>query len=272
MNATSKSTLSLDQIATFAPAVISNTSSPKVKENYKHYNTAELVEVMEQEGFYPVSASQVKVRKNAELRKQFAKHAIVFRDSKVNQDTGCAAQIVIVNSHDGSTSYRIYFGLYRFVCANGLMVGSEFASQRICHKGDKNTITEIIDISRKFVENASNVNAQIEKWNTIELPHEKQVEFAQKAMDEKWGDSKAKENYKPEDFLEAHNVEDTDNNSLWSVFNKVQENMMKGNVQGQNDKGRRVRTRPVRNINKNINMNKFLWNLAEELENELATA
>lgn len=261
--------LSIDQIATFAPAVISSVSSPKVKENYKHYNTSSLVEVMEKEGFYPVSASQVKVRKNAELRKQFAKHAIVFRDSKVNQDTGCAAQIVIVNSHDGSTSYRLYYGLYRFVCANGLMVGSEFAKERICHKGDKNTIDEIIRISREFAEKAGKINKQIEHWNTIDVPLDKQIEFAKKAMDYRWGESKAKNAYSPEDFLEAHNIEDANNNTLWSVFNKVQENMMKGNVSGQTEKGRRVRTRPVKNINRNINTNRFLWNLAEEFEEEL---
>ena len=260
------STLSIDTIATFAPAVISNVSSPKVKENYRHYNTSELINVMEQEGFYPVSASQVKVRKNAELRKQFAKHAIVFRDQNVNQETGCAAQIVIVNSHDGSTSYRLYYGLYRFVCANGLMVGSEFASQRICHKGDRNTIEEIIRISREFADNAAKVNKQIERWAGIELTHEQQMEFAQKAMEYRWGDSKTIESYNAEDFIEAHNVEDSDNNSLWSVFNKVQENMMKGNVQGINQRGRRVRTRAIRNINRNIDMNKFLWNLAEEYE------
>ena len=266
------STLSLDQVATFAPAVVSTISSPKVKENYKHYNTAELINVMEQEGFYPVSASQVKVRKNAEQRKQFAKHAIVFRDSNVNQETGCAAQIVIVNSHDGSTSYRLYYGLYRFVCANGLMVGSEFASQRICHKGDKNTIEEIIRISREFADNATKVNKQIERWAGIELTYEQQMEFAQKAMEYRWGkDNKAIENYKAEDFIEAHNVEDSDNNSLWSVFNKVQENMMKGNVQGINQRGRRVRTRAIRNINRNIDMNKFLWNLAEEYEMAMAS-
>ena len=258
------SIIDLATVATFAPAAISSTSSPKVKENYKHYNTADLIEVMEKQGFHPVHASQVKVRKNAEERKHFAKHAIVFRDSKVNEENGTAAQVVIVNSHDGTSSYRLYFGLYRFVCANGLMVGSEFASKRVCHKGNKNTAEEIAKISREFAEKAGEVNKQIEKWNGIQLSKEQQIDFAKKAMLRKWGESKAKESYKPEDFLEAHNVEDSNNNSLWSVFNKVQENMLKGGVQGQNSRGRFVCTRAVKNINKNIDMNKYLWNLAEE--------
>lgn len=263
------SAMTLEQISDFAPAV--NSSTPfygKVKEHYKHYNTSDLIKVMEKEGFFPVQASQVKVRKNSEIRKNFAKHAIVFRDNKVNE-VGCAAQIVIVNSHDGTSSYRLYFGLYRFVCANGLMVGSEFASQRICHKGE-HTIDEIVAISREFAKKASEVNEKIERWNAIQLPKHQQIEMAKEAIEIKFGESEAIKSYKPVDFLEAHNEEDEDNNSLWSVFNRIQENIIKGGVSGQNTRGRQVRTRAIRNINKNINLNQALWNLAEQYEMAVA--
>jgi hypothetical protein len=59
-------------------------------------------------------------------------------------------------------------------------------------------------------------------------------------------------------------VDDVDS-SLWTTFQRVQENMMRGGQPGRSTQGRRVRTRPVGSIDRSVSLNRALWVLAEEM-------
>jgi len=52
---------------------------------------------------------------------------------------------------------------------------------------------------------------------------------------------------------------------LWTKFNIVQENLMRGGQRGRASSGKRVTTRPVQSIDKNVQLNKALWILADEM-------
>ena len=45
-------------------------------------------------------------------------------------------EIILLNSHDGSSSYQMIPGMFRFVCTNGLVCGTSFGEIRVPHKGD----------------------------------------------------------------------------------------------------------------------------------------
>ncbi|MCI4005135.1 DUF945 domain-containing protein, partial [Dickeya dianthicola] len=47
-----------------------------------------------------------------------------------------ANEIVLLNSHDGTSSYQMLAGMFRFVCSNGLVCGDTVADVRVPHKGD----------------------------------------------------------------------------------------------------------------------------------------
>ena len=49
---------------------------------------------------------------------------------------GEAAEVIIVNSHDGTTSYQMFAGLIRFVCTNSMIAGTQFQEVRVPHKGN----------------------------------------------------------------------------------------------------------------------------------------
>ena len=42
--------------------------------------------------------------------------------------------------------------------------------------------------------------------------------------------------------------------SLWAVFNRVQENLVKGGLNGRTANGRNQRTRPVQGIDQNLRL------------------
>ncbi|MGP2417322.1 DUF932 domain-containing protein, partial [Pantoea ananatis] len=51
---------------------------------------------------------------------------------------------------------------------------------------------------------------------------------------------------------------------LWTAFNIVQENLVKGGLSGRTEKGKRTTTRPVNGIDGDIKLNQALWKMAEE--------
>jgi hypothetical protein len=62
---------------------------------------------------------------------------------------------------------------------------------------------------------------------------------------------------------------DDKGHDLWSVYNVVQENIIKGGVQGQklgsNGRIRRQKTRAVKAIDRDVKLNKALWLLTEKM-------
>lgn len=54
-------------------------------------------------------------------------------------------------------------------------------------------------------------------------------------------------------------------NSVWTVFNRVQENLIAGGIHSINDKGRVTKTRPIRAIREDVRVNAALWQHAMAL-------
>ena len=67
-----------------------------------------------------------------------------------------------------------------------------------------------------------------------------------------------------EQLIEARRPEDF-GNSLWTTFQRVQENALRGGQPGRGAKGRRLHTRPVASIDRSVSLNRALWVLAEEM-------
>lgn len=59
-------------------------------------------------------------------------------------------------------------------------------------------------------------------------------------------------------------------NDLWSVFNRCQENLLKGGLPGRTAKGKRSHTRAVNGIDGDIKLNRALWVMAEQMQQALS--
>jgi hypothetical protein len=58
-------------------------------------------------------------------RTGLGKHAMRFRNPELKLKSGDFLDIVVLNSHDGTSSFQLSLGIYRLVCANGLVVGKD---------------------------------------------------------------------------------------------------------------------------------------------------
>ena len=231
--------------------------SETVSEKYGFIPTSQVIARLEREGFVPVRVQQARTR--LETRKGFQKHIVRFRHVDYAARVGDSIpEIVIMNSHDGSSAYKIMAGVYRLVCANGLIVGSSFAEVSVRHT--KNAAEDIIDASFKVIEALPAIQDGIEAMRLLKLEPEERSAFATAALTLRYPDAAP---IRPAQLLEPRRNEDR-SSDLWSTFNVVQEALIKGG-QRVTDATTRRRTRKLTGVSEDVRLNRALWTLAEEM-------
>lgn len=99
------------------------------------------------------------------------------------------------------------------------------------------------------------------------LPPPAQQAFAKAALNYRFG-----EDYQPvteSQVLSARRWQD-ESSDLWTVYNRLQENLSKGGLIGRTVQGKRTHTRAVNGIDGDIRLNRALWVMAEELQQALS--
>ena len=86
-----------------------------------------------------------------EGRRDFTKHMLRLCHETQTND-GEANEIIMLNSHDGTSSYQMLAGMFRFVCSNGLVCGDTVADVRVKHKGQivDNVVKDALDVLDGF--------------------------------------------------------------------------------------------------------------------------
>jgi hypothetical protein len=251
--------LSTDRLYQVAPSVFAQEPWSEVSEKYQFIPTSSVVERLAQEGFVPVKAFQSRSRIPG--KKEFTKHLLRFRQEKY-LDAGRdqeVPEIVLVNSHDRSSGFKLDAGVFRVVCTNGLVVSSSnFDKISVRHSG--NVLDDVIEGTYRIIEEFPRVIEQIETWKRVMLKPQEQVAFAKAALQL----SESTIEVRPEQLLVPRRYQDQADD-LFTVFNKAQEHLVMGGIRGVSQTGRRIRTREVASVDGNVKLNKALWTLADEM-------
>jgi hypothetical protein len=264
--------LSNNEIQRYAPSVFAQAPSSKQSERYAFIPTINVVEAMRAANWSVVKASESRTRD--ELRKGYTKHMLRFRanDSRLTAVGDSLLEVVLINSHDGSSQYSLQAGVFRLVCSNGMVVADSLLDAiKIRHTG--NVIDMVIDGSSRILENAPIVNETIQAWKQIDLKPTEQLILANAARTLRFDESS------PITAAQLLNPRrHADNGSdLWSAFNRIQEHVIKGGDRARdyaadNGRGRNVRSREVKSISGNVNLNKAVWTLAAQMAKLKAAA
>jgi len=159
-------------------------------------------------------------------------------------------------------------GIYRLVCANGLIVGNTFGGVKFRHSGE-NVMDRIERAVEEIQTEIPRISAKIQDFSSINLTENQTREYAEQAI--KLIVPKTGYNVSLDSALTVRRTEDTPNN-LWSVYNRVQESLLRGgvsyltrNVNPLNNEVniRSATSRPVKNIGRQVELNKTLWDLTE---------
>lgn len=265
--ATNFQVLSNDQLHRAAPSIFATQPWEKVSDKYAFVPTIQVVDALRAEGFLPVRAQQSRTRIPGKA--EFTKHLLRFRhaDNLNGAVVGDEVpELVLVNSHDRTSSYQLSAGIFRLVCSNGLVVKSAaFGDINIQHSGD--ITSRVIEGSYEVVGNLSRITETIDTLKGARLNDQQQIAFAKaalalKAPTDEHGNIQSP--IQPERLLEVKRFADAAP-TVWNTFNRVQENLLKGGQRGRSATGRRVRTRSVASVTEDLRLNKSLWVLAEEL-------
>jgi hypothetical protein len=225
---------------------------------------------MRKEGFVPVKA--VQGRSRIEGKAEYTKHMLRFRreeDEGIKELGDSFPEVVLLNAHDGTSSYRLMAGVFRMVCLNGMVVREEnHGSIRVPHKGD--VVGMVIDGSYEVLDHSRRSIGVAKEWSDIRLSDEEQRIMARAAHAVRFEDAhgKVETAIRPEQLLEPRRKDDN-GNDLWKTFNRVQENAIRGGLSAtwtDSDGRRRVTTtREVRSIDNDVRLNRALWRLTEEM-------
>lgn len=251
--------LSDDQIRKVAPSVFADRPWDTMTDKYLFVPTANIVTAMRREGFEVVQALQGNCR--IEGKGNFTKHMLRFSLPRATAVHDSVPELVLINSHDGSTSYRAILAIFRMICGNGLLVASDVVGDmRFRHS--KSLADEIIEGTGTLVREVPRVNDHIERLSGIELRAHERLAFASAAHRLRWDEGQAP--VQPEKLLEVRRHADQQVD-LYTTLNVVQENLIRGGLRGQTTTKKRTTTRAVQGVTENVRLNEALAVLAHQL-------
>ena len=110
------SPLSEDQMRAAAPSVFAEGKHASRSERYTYIPTIDVLRGLRKEGFEPFMVAQGQSR--VEGKAEFTKHMIRMRHAGQVQTKPEANEIILINSHDGASSYQMLAGMFR-LCPTG---------------------------------------------------------------------------------------------------------------------------------------------------------
>ena len=263
-----------EQIAAVCPmALCQAPTNPRVSERYVFANTEMVIDDLAKCGWYPVDAKQCRPRKCENMGVR-SFHMLAFQNPNVsitkidasgNEVVDCYPRIILTNSHDGFSSFRFRVGLFRVVCSNGLVIATdEMADIYVRH------VNYTFDELRVVITTAmAQVNEQTRVMNdmtNILLTDEQKAQLAIAAVRIRKNTPDDKDLFVSEDtiadLLQPIRQED-EGDTLWNVFNVVQEHIMRGQYYSQaNEKKRPRKARALTSVATSLNFNTAFFRAA----------
>jgi len=261
--------IGLDQLRDIVPSVFAADKHESRSDRYAYIPTCDVLQGLMNEGFEVFMAAQGKSRIPGKA--EFTKHILRMRHRSQVTVEGHSPEILLLNSHDGTSCYRMISGVFRFVCANGMVHGDVDHDVRVRHSGDPRD--EVIEGAYRILDHNGEVMRQVGDWAETFMSPAHQTALAAGMLaykygtEEETGESLAP--VSPQAVLQPRRYDDK-GDSLWLTFNRLQENLMKGGIHGRNpETRRRVTTRPVTGVDSDMKLNRALWVMAETLRNSL---
>ena len=257
--------LTNDQLHRIAPSIFAQHADDKRGQRYRFVPTIEVVNAMRAEGFNPVKVTASKAK--TEEGMDYVKHSIRFRresdmDTKLAKVGQILPEIALTNSHNGTSGFIVDPALLRLICTNGLVAATSQGTLRYRHSGKDDLTGRVLEGVFSVVEDFPLIADRIEEWQGTILTHDQRLAFARAALPLRFDEDAGIE---PQQLLTARRYGDR-SEDLFTTFNVVQENLVRGGLSmTRSEKGRRRTTREIKNVDRDLKLNRALWTLADEM-------
>jgi hypothetical protein len=254
--------LSLEAAREKAPGIFADKPAPRVSKDYKFTSSLQLVEHLDSAGWKLVEAKQSTSKNANPIYTTYGTHIMKFSHPELYMKDNRGGiegrpQIVILNNHNGDRPLQIEAGCFRLVCSNGLMIKTQdFGTIKERHiKYTQEQVSKLVDDQVIKIESAVK---RINQWIMKPMTSKEQFAFAAEALALRLSGDRKPEQYELLSILTPKRKED-EQNDLWHIFNRTQENLIKG--------GFELNERQARAINNpllDMEMNLKLWEIAEK--------
>jgi hypothetical protein len=247
----------IDKLVAFTPSLDKNwRDNQRIKSKPYQVETLDAVRQFQKEGWNVKGAYQNRGKNN-----QIASHFIKMEhpDIVIKNDKGqreALANVLISNNCTGNKPMTLDAGAFRMVCENGLYSMDTISHATIKHN-EKNQ-HHLHEIIGNFNVKANKVLEEFKKLKEVQLLPYQRSELAFKAAGIRFGDDV---NFDVEQLLNTHRNEDRDD-SLWSVYNRIQENLTKPNLLIDRN-GNLIGG--INDVKEDVKVNQQLFELAYEL-------
>lgn len=240
--------ISLNSLRERVPAIFTKTPSPKVSNRYSFADSEYYLQKFIDADWFIHSARQVS-------KSEYAPHQVILRNKDIATVGDLLPQLIFTNSHNGIKKMTMDTGIYRLVCSNGLVVPTSITqSLSIKHLdlGDSTTDT----IVNSFYEKVPIIMNNIDRMRNKILTDDEIDNFTYNALQIRFTNAVG---ININDVVKPLRIEDN-SDDLWTVFNVVQEKLIRGGIQLPSKR----HSRPINNFVNDNNINTKLWELAEQ--------
>jgi hypothetical protein len=261
----------LEELREATPAVFATSPHTDVTAKYNFVPTEQIVKNILSLGWELHSAKQNGPTDTARHMVRFTHPKMGKMDQVIGDNV--KPQIILDNSHNRGSSAQIHMGLFRLVCTNGMVtaIPGMYNNVKFRHMGiDLEEIRKVLD---EVAEQYKHIGDHVSNMMDITMLQDQKEEFAIQAIatrephlfineDGTINMKALTASTNPLEIITPIRGEDEANN-LWTVFNVIQERMIKGGYKRIASNGRNSTTRGVSSASRNISLNKELWTIAE---------
>jgi len=238
-----------------APSVFATSPSPKMSDKYVFVPTFEILENFEREGWTLASVKQTG-------RGVHGVHELRFRNGELPKVGDSLVEAIIRNSHNGIATFSVSAGLHRLVCSNGLTVPTSLSeSFKLRHQ--RFDLDEVKRLTESFAGRLPVIQGSVNRMMSKELTLAEKTQFVKKAINTRWKTGTVPASLDVMSIMYPKREEDN-KNDLWTIFNVVQENFVRGGIEYTSPRGRKTSLKGLKNIVAVNQVNTKLWELAEE--------
>ena len=289
----SASELPMSAIHSKASAAFTELPIEGVSANYGHLRTIDLLPVLKDYGYLPVQAAQTTARKKDKIGHQNHMLAFAHEDDLMQPSDG-RPEIIIYNSSDRSSALKCFAGYFRGICSNGLVAGDGFQSK--VYHNIKN-IMSFEDQLRDMVSRLPAMLGLVDKMKSTLIDGQTGLEIAESGASLRWANwekeqfrawntaRKAEKNFNDielargsyytdqtiSDLLDSKRPGERSlakqTASLWHVFNRVQEGLIRGKAEIQSvsnlrPSGTTRKATGLTSVPKSVKVNREFWDCA----------
>jgi hypothetical protein len=226
-------------IKEIAPSVFATSPSLKMSNKYVFVPTVDILENFQKEGWNLSSVKQMG-------KGLHSVHELRFRNGELPKVGDSLIEAIVRNSHNGMATFSVSAGLHRLVCSNGLTVPTSVAeSFNVRHQRFD------LDDAKKLTENFATklpvIERSVSKMMDKVLDDKERIGFIEKAINLRWKSGSVPTSLDVLSIVHPKREEDM-GKDVWTTFNVIQENFVKGGLKYTTNSGRNTELRGLKNI------------------------